>query len=104
MRPVAHVLLSIATIVSSSCARVTPFTDSVRGPATSCSIAVAGRTMTNDALMAVARSKAGRGRHARIEADMSAPSYRCLGAAIYTLQMAGFTNIETVAAPPATHR
>lgn len=48
-----------------------------------------------DELLAVARKGALRSRRARIDANEDTP-YRCVGGAIFTLQMAGFNNVGFV--------
>jgi biopolymer transport protein ExbD len=75
----------------------------VRGPAPSCFIEVDGRKVTTDELLAIARPEVKPGRAARIDADMAQTPYRCIGGAIYTLQMAGFSDVG-FAAKPASKR
>jgi hypothetical protein len=71
----------------------------VRGPAQSCTIEVEGREVTADELLLIARREAKIRRGARIGTDMAETPYRCVGGAIYTLQMAGFKDVKFVAEP-----
>lgn len=75
-----------------------PFNVIVRGPAASCIIEANGRTVTTEELLSIARPEARSGRRAHIVSDMPTP-YRCIGGAIYTLQMAGFKDVGFVAEP-----
>jgi hypothetical protein len=81
-----------------------PFSVIVRGSATSCNIEVDGRKVTMDELLAIARPEARSGRRAHVDSDMTETPYRCLGGAIYTLQMAGFKDVDFVAEPPSNRR
>jgi hypothetical protein len=74
-----------------------PFDVAVSGPATSCSFHVAGRAVTADELLVLARAEAREGRRARLETDVARTPFRCFGGAIYTLQRAGFRDIATIA-------
>lgn len=93
--------MPILAIAVAGCAGRTappPFTVIVRGPASSCSIALEGRIVAPDTLVTIAWPAATSGRRAQVVSDSTAPAYRCLGGAIYALQMAGFAKVEIVAA------
>jgi len=81
-----------------------PFNVIIRGPATSCSIEVDGRKVTMEELLAIARPEVRSGRRAHVDSDMKETPYRCLGGAIYTLQMAGFKDVGFVAELPSNKR
>jgi hypothetical protein len=76
-----------------------PFNVVVRGPAESCVVEVMGRRVTTDELLAIARPEATRGRSAHIDSDMAKTPWRCVGGAIYVLQMAGFKYVGFIADP-----
>jgi hypothetical protein len=71
-----------------------PYVVIVRGPADACSVEAAGRKLTIDQLLKAARAEAREGRRARILTDMNGTPYRCIGGVIYTLQMAGFDEVD----------
>ena len=73
---------------------VAPFNVVVGGPATSCSVEVAGRQVTLDELFMIAQPEAKSGRRAHITSDMTGTTFRCVGGAVYTLQRAGFKNVD----------
>ncbi|MCC2975422.1 biopolymer transporter ExbD [Sphingomonas sp. PL-96] len=78
-------------------ARAVPFDVLVRGPAAQCSLEVAGRAVTFQELVAVARREVQPGRGARILLPTSEVPYRCIGGAIYSLQTAGFEQVTALA-------
>jgi hypothetical protein len=83
-------LLPIATMACEAQTSMAPFNVVVRGPPSSCTIEVEGREVSTDELLAIARPEAKNGRRPRIESDRAEIPYRCVGGAIYALQMAGF--------------
>ncbi|MCJ8158135.1 biopolymer transporter ExbD [Sphingomonas sp. LaA6.9] len=92
------IALSVIVFGGAGCAhsaQETPFDVAVEAPASSCSVKVDGQAITMDELLAVARKGALRSRRARIDANEDTP-YRCVGGAIFTLQMAGFKNVGFV--------
>jgi hypothetical protein len=98
--PILIALSAGPAIGSAASAEVAPFVVAVRGPATACTIEVAGRRVTLDELLAIARRQPKPKRHARIVSDMGPAPYRCIGGAIYTLQRAGFENVAFDAGQP----
>ena len=53
-----------------------------------------------DALLSRARAAPDKKAQIHIDGDMTVP-YRCVGGAIYMLQLAGFTKVGFIAEPPA---
>ncbi|MDT8757740.1 biopolymer transporter ExbD [Sphingomonas psychrotolerans] len=94
--PVAAVLG--ASALAGCATTLAPFNVLVRGPATSCSVEVQGRSVTTEELLAIAREEAKTRRAADVDFDGAAP-YRCIGGAIYILQMAGFKKVGFVSEP-----
>ncbi len=72
----------------------------VQGSTEVCTVTIEGRTIGLDDLPAIARREARPGRRAHIKADVADAPYRCLGGAIYILQMAGFKDVGFDAEPP----
>lgn len=70
-----------------------PFTATVSGTEGACSVKVEGRQVTSDQLLEIARREAARKRRAQLLGDAEVP-YRCIGGAIYTLQLAGFSAVD----------
>jgi hypothetical protein len=99
IQPLFVTFIPLAMAGCSTHAAVAPFNVVVRGPASSCSIEVNGHKVTADELLAIARPEATSGRRARIDTDMSETPYRCVGGAIFTLQRAGFVDVDFVAEP-----
>jgi len=98
---------TVAAMVLGACAHEplqAPFNVLVRGPASECSIEVQGKKLDLDELLVLARSEARPGRRARIDSDMDQTPYRCIGGAIYTLQLAGFKQVGFVSEPAASKR
>jgi len=92
----------VLPIILSGCAghtKASPFNVVVRGSYSSCAIEVAGRKVSTDELLAIARPEAKSGKRAQIGSDMAETPYRCLGGTIYVLQMAGFKDIGFVGEP-----
>jgi hypothetical protein len=92
--------MALAMTACAHSARPAAFDVKVRGPASSCSIEVAGRTVTTDELLTIGRHEATKGRRAHIDSNMEETPYRCLGGVIYTLQRAGFRDVGFIAEPP----
>jgi hypothetical protein len=93
MRLPALAIVALLATASGGCAspeRLAPLNVVVRGPATACPIQIDGRDVTHEELLTIARREVKARREAIISGDMSKVPYRCLGAAIYTLQVAGF--------------
>jgi hypothetical protein len=89
----------IAILALTGCAgRATPapFDILVRGPAAQCSIEVAGRAVPYTELLEIARPQAKPGRSARILLHTNEVPYRCIGGAIYSLQLAGFEEVTVL--------
>lgn len=88
--------LVLIGLVVSGCAAQTgraPFAASVSGTDSVCSVRVAGQEVTSDQLLAIARQEAKRTRRALLAGGTAVP-YRCIGGVIYTLQSAGFRQVD----------
>ena len=96
------VILLLSSVVAGCAGKSTkaPFNVFVRGPASACTIKVNGRKVSTNELLSIARPEAKPGRRAHIDANMAETPYRCLGGAIYTLQMAGFKDVGFISEPP----
>lgn len=79
------------------------FVVTVRAAANGCSIWVAGSEVTLDRLSGISRRQIEQTRRVRVEYDEETP-YRCIGAAIYTLQRAGFESVDARAGPAVPAR
>ncbi|WP_294253748.1 hypothetical protein [uncultured Sphingomonas sp.] len=71
-----------------------PYVVIVRGSGDACFAEVAGQKLTMDQLRTVAKPEARKGRKARIVSALKNTPYRCLGGVIYTLQTAGFEQVD----------
>ena len=87
-------LIAIASLAA-GCARPAdpPFTATVRGTEAACSVQVGGQDVTSDQLLEIARRQVARTRRAQLLGGTDVP-YRCIGGAIYTLQLAGFSAVD----------
>ncbi len=106
-RAASALSLVAATVAMAGCARSPPqaaFRVTVRGPASSCSIEVAGRTVSTDELYTIARLEATSAREAHVDSNMGETPYRCVGGVIFTLQRAGFKKVGFIAEPPAPEK
>ena len=65
----------------------------------SCHLEWNGEVLDQDSLLARAKSWPDKTAGVQIDGNTETP-YQCIGATIYTLQMAGFTKIGFVSAPP----
>ena len=98
---------TVAAMILGACAHEplqAPFNVLVRGPSSECSIEVQGKKLNLDELLVTARSEVRPGRRAQIDSDMEQTPYRCIGGAIYTLQLAGFEQVGFVSEPAASNR
>jgi hypothetical protein len=93
----------VAAIVLAGCAvraRKPTLYVTARGSALSCSFAVSGQTATTEQrLLVIARREAAKHGRARVKSDLESTPYRCIGAAIYTLQIEGFKDVQFIAEP-----
>lgn len=101
--PIRAPILAILPLAITGCAERTepaPFKVLVRGPASSCTTEVEGRTVTTEELLEIARRAASPGRPARIDGNMAETPYRCIGGTLFTLQRAGFKDVDFIGPPP----
>jgi hypothetical protein len=100
----AALALSSAALLLAGCEQSPPpaaFHVAARGPAHSCSIEVAGRTVSTDELYTIARQQVTKRRAAHIDTNSGKTPYRCIGGVIFTLQRAGFKKFAYITEPPA---
>jgi hypothetical protein len=95
--PIAFAALTITLNGCSNASDSAPLEVVVRGPASACTIEIGGRKLTPDELLAIGRAQAKSGRQAHIVSDMANTPYRCIGGAIFTLQRAGFKDVDFAA-------
>ncbi len=97
--PIVAAAFLIATLGCASHTAVTPFNVVVRGSSSSCTLAVDDRIVTTAELLEIARPEAKSRRRAQINWATEETPYRCVGGAIYALQLAGFKDVATPAEP-----
>lgn len=73
--------------------RQAPFVVEVAGASDNCTLNVAERATTLDELLDIARGEVSRQQVATVLGTSETP-YRCIGGVIYTLQLAGFTEVR----------
>lgn len=94
-----------------SAALLTPLSDGERGAETAafevqvggkddhCAFFISGRLVTINELAAAAAREAKFRRRVRVYVASETAPYRCIGAAVFTLQKAGLKSVETILQP-----
>jgi biopolymer transport protein ExbD len=98
----AIVLGLLAALSLAGCAKTRdrqPFVATVHAATNGCVFRVAELEVTLDQLSVIAGREASKTRRAQLRGDGETP-YRCVGAAIYTLQRAGFRAVDFRTDPP----
>lgn len=95
--------LILSTLLTAGCAHPTTpsFTATVSGAAGTCVVQVGGRDVTSDQLLAIAREEVTKNKRAQLLGTSDVP-YRCIGQAIYMLQVAGFAAVDFRTEPLST--
>ena len=98
-------MLAIVVMIS-GCSKPTahpPFRIEVRGQASRCTIYVAGRQVSNEEFLRLARMEVHKAPSAYIDADVQKTPFRCFGGALFKLQQVGFKRIGWPVEPPDKH-
>jgi hypothetical protein len=89
--------LPACALVASGCVSDPPVILHFAGPPHGCAVALDGRPVAESELLAAAR--AWRGRSVYLQPRLGTP-YKCIGAAIFTIQRAGVKRVTFTAPPP----